>query len=807
MKSSTIDRSILENMTEGYSYHKIITNGAGAATDYMFIDVNSAFERLTGLKRSQVIGKRASSVLTGINPDPADWLKRFGKVAIKGDMFEFEEFFPPLKGWFSGVVYSPKMNHFIIIFQESTITRDIATRTHFPLSAIKNSPNVLFRLQTDTGWPVEYLSENISLFGYNADDFISGKIKFFDFIHPDDRQRVADEFQRFIDCGINHYRMRYRFCDGKNNVRWVDEWAVSIMDQEGRVTHRHGILVEITEHKQVEAELRKEKADAENANKAKSDFLANMSHEIRTPMNGVTGMIDLLLETNLGEEQLDFANVIKRSAYSLLELINDILDFSKIEAGKLELEYLDFNLRHTLEDLMEILSIRAQEKELELVCNVEPDVPSLVRCDPCRLRQVLTNLVGNSIKFTNRGEVSVLVQLHSPVENNQTVLHFQVNDTGIGISPEKAKQLFQPYKQANCNTSRLYGGTGLGLSISKQLVELMGGTIGVRGWAGRGASFWFTQPVRITQEGDIKRHIPSAETELVNKRILLVDDNETSRQAIGNMLASFKCNYESVADPMQAMEKLRKSVENNDPFPIAIIDMYMPGINGERLGQLIKDNPKIKETRLMLLSSVGKRGDAARLEKLGFSAYLTKPIKRRQLYKCLLTLLGLQTTPSPGQKNRMITRHTISEDQRSSIRILLAEDNMVNRKLVLKILENLGYQSEVAVNGLEALERLKSAVYDLVLMDVQMPEMDGLTVTRKFRHLENRPCPERLDRTPGITPIIAMTANALKGDKEKCLEAGMNDYITKPIRMKEMVEVIERWLALSARHNDRTTQR
>lgn len=795
MNSSTVNWSIVENMTEGYSYHRIITDESGAAIDYEFIDINAAFEKLTGLKRSQVIGKRARDVLTGLDSDPADWLKRFGNVALTGDMFEFDEFFQPLERWFSGTVYSPEPNYFVVIFLESTITRQIASQTHFPLSAVKNSPNILFKLEIDAGWSVEYISENISLFGYSAEEFVSGKIKFRDFIHPGDRQRVSDEFKCFVERGASHYKMRYRFFDRNNMVRWLDEWAVSIKNELGRVTHRQGILVDITEHKRIEEVLQQEKKNAEQSNKAKSDFLANMSHEIRTPMNGVTGMVDLLLGTELDEEQTDFANFARKSAYSLLDLINDILDFSKIEAGKLEVEDLDFNLRHTLEDLMQIMAVRIEEKELELICEIAPEVPSLVRGAPCRLRQVLTNLIGNAIKFTDRGEVSLQVKLASPIQDEKTVLHFQVKDTGIGLSPEKAAQLFQPYQQAESNTEHLFGGTGLGLSISKQLVELMGGNIGVESRKGSGSIFWITLPVSLTLEKDTIKPEPVNDEELAQKNILLVDDNCTSRHALSNMLEYFNCRYEAVSDPESAVNKLRGGVLEKDPFHIAILNMCMTNIDGEILGQIIKEDPLIKDVRIVMLTAVGKRGDARRLEKLGFSAYLTKPVKRRQLYNCLLTLIGRESEMSTGCRGQMITRHTLSENQRRRIRILLAEDNLINRKLALKILDNLGYRADVAVNGLEALKRLKSTAYDLILMDVQMPEMDGLTATREFRQNEKQNGSRNSKQTPKTTPIIAMTANAMKGDREKCLNAGMNDYVTKPIKAGELVSVIERWLS------------
>lgn len=794
MNFNTVYQSILENMTEGYSYHKVVTDDADNAVDYEFLDVNTAFEALTGLERNQVIGKRASDVFPGISDDPANWLERFGNVAMKADTFEFEEFFQPLKSWYSGIVYSPEPGYFVVIFQESIITRAIEIWTDFPLNAIKSSPNVLFKLRVAEGWPVEYISENVSQFGKKAEDFMSGKVKFLDFVHPADRQRVQDEFQCFVERGLTHFHLRYRFIDGDGTVHWGDEWAVNIMNAKGEVVQRHGILVDISEHKKVEKKLRQDKKNAERANRAKSEFVANMSHEIRTPMHGVIGMIDLLLETELEGEQLEFATAVKKSAYILLDLINDILDFSKIEAGKLELETLDFDLRTTLEDLTDVLSVRAAEKGLELICKVEPGVPPMFQGDPSRLRQILTNLLGNAIKFTKSGEVALLVNMSSTIRANRTILQFRVQDTGIGLSPEKVKRLFQPYSQADVYTTRLFGGTGLGLSICKQLVDMMGGEIGVRSVEGKGSTFWFTLPLGISTSEDLVQLEPAPDKELLRKRILVVDDNKTKRQAMAHILCSFKCRFETAPDGQAALQILEQGLLDEDPFHIAILDMYMPGIDGETLGRMIKENPELKDIQLMLLTSVGKRGDVPRLEKLGFSAYLTKPVKRMQLYNCLLAMLGREIKNPRGRHRKIVTRHTLSESKKRSFRILLAEDNKINQKLALRILQNIGYKADLASDGREALDMLKASPYDLVLMDVQMPEMDGLTVTRKFRIHEKCEASKNHDQDAVSPPIIAITASAMKGDREKCLSAGMNDYISKPIKAEELVEVIERWI-------------
>jgi len=679
--------------------------------------------------------------------------------------------------------------------------------------------DAIFIADAETRKLVDCNRQAEELIGYPREEILS---MYADQLHPKDKLKETMEgFKKQAVGEVNFVESEILTKDKKRVPVSISSAPVEL----GGRKCVQGHFRDVTEQRRAEAALQNAKREAEAAAQAKSEFLANMSHEIRTPMNAVIGMTDLALGTNLATEQREYLETVKMSADSLLDLLNNILDFSKIEAGRLEPEEINFDLRSTVESAAEMLAVKAEEAGLELTCHIKPDVPTALVGDPARIRQIIVNLTGNAIKFTEQGQVLIRVETEKE-EDSSVLLHFTLWDTGIGVSPDKVKTIFEGFRQADGSTTRQYGGTGLGLTISKQLVEMMGGEMWVesptnsgmwnaecgvengrseipgpdcgahRAGAGRagqdrqskiqnpkskiggpGSTFHFTARFALNR-AKVEGSPRLTELDLSGMPVLIVDDNATNRLVLREMTSSWGLVPTEVADGEGALVKMKKAFESGKPYRLLLVDMQMPGMGGFEVTKKVKESAYGTDIQIIVLTSVGQKGDAARCKALGISGYLVKPVKQSELLDAIVMAIGQRT----GEKIPVITRHTIQEARRR-LNLLLAEDNLVNQEVAVRMLEKRGHRVVVAPNGKKAMEALDKESFDLILMDVQMPEMDGIAATRKIRNskFEIR-----------NLPIVAMTAHALRGDRERCLAAGMDDYISKPIKAEELFRVIEK---------------
>jgi two-component system sensor histidine kinase/response regulator len=586
--------------------------------------------------------------------------------------------------------------------------------------------------------------------------------------------RLNSEVVIFILCGL---------AGAAFTAFWI---ASAFNDVMGRIHKRDLALQEL--NIELESRVAKRTEDlsrakdaAEEANRAKSEFLANMSHEIRTPLNGVIGMTELAIETELTAEQREYLNIVKLSALSLLGVINDILDFSKIEVGRMDLEIVDFDLWNTLEETLKTLALRADEKGLELLCEIAPEVPEMVKGDPLRLRQIVVNLVGNAIKFTARGEVALRVWIEA---EGHPVFCFAVSDTGVGIPSEKINQIFEPFGQADTSTTRKYGGTGLGLTISSRLVRMMGGRIWVESEPGKGSNFYFTLELKPSEKKPQVGNVAHVDI-LRGVKVLIVDDNRTNQRILKGMLDSWEMDTTIADGGEEALAHLLCALDAGKPYRVVLTDMHLPQMDGFGFVEQIRQRPDLSALTIMMLTSAGHRGDTQRCKELGVAGYLLKPVRKSELREAIARALGAR---EQSEAIPLIARYSLQDVREPSevFNVLVVEDNLVNQRLATRLLEKRGHRTAIAASGRQALEALEAGAFDLVLMDVQMPDMDGFEATAAIRKRESP--------TGKHQPIIALTAHAMKGDQERCLAAGMDGYLSKPIRPQELDAILEKYL-------------
>jgi PAS domain S-box-containing protein len=769
------NRLLLESAAEGIF-------GVDTAGRVTF--VNEAACRMLGYDADEMIGQTSHALIHHHRPDGSDYpVEECPMYAAYTDGTESridDEFLWRKDGSGLPVEYGATPIHkdgtilgAVISFTDITERRkaeqELANRFAFQQALIDTIPYPMFIKDAEAhfvGCNKAYERE------FNTTrDFLQGKtVLDLDYLPEADRRKFHEEDMAVIrETGRRSYELPIQYQDGETHVTLYSVDGFQLSD--GRPGGLIGLLVDISDQKRIAEELQAAKARAEDATKAKSDFLANMSHEIRTPMNGIIGMTELALDTDLTPEQRDYLNAVQSSAEALLALINDILDFSKIEAGRLELDPIEFALRDSLADMLNTLAVRAQSKGLELAYSVKPEVPDALIGDVYRLRQVLMNLVGNAIKFTDQGEIVVAVEAMSERDGDHE-LHFSVRDTGVGISKDKLARIFRPFEQADASTTRRFGGTGLGLAISVQLVELMAGRLWADSREGEGSTFHFTV---VFQRGKEKRQAEQLQRReaLQDLRVLVVDDNDTNRRITEEILKNWHMLPQSVPNGVEALAAVDRAHHAGQPFQFILSDVNMPEMDGFELFRRLREGPH-KDIPFVLLTSAARPGDVARCREIGVAAHLIKPVKQSLLMNAIANTVGhAEVTLTEPTSQAPVDAQT---GELRPLHILLAEDNVVNQKFAIRVVKKAGHTVEIANNGAEAVAAWERGDFDIILMDVQMPDMDGLEATQRIRERE-----QAMDPSPHI-PIIAMTANAMKGDREKCLDAGMDGYVSKPVK-------------------------
>jgi PAS domain S-box-containing protein len=752
------------------------------------IEVSPKWLQRLGLGRTDVVGRSLDDVLPGSSDL---WLGNWAKC-LSGETINAERVQVKLpdgsRGWFQIEVH-PWRGADGEVCGALISSQDVSDLTH-ALEEAKRSEqrlNLAARLANVHVWEMDFRRKQLFKFGAE-DDFYETPNTFellaediYRNIHDDDREHAMQAWKEHEENPDIPYNVEYRIKRSDEKEIWGCSTTEVLIDDKGRQSRVVGALQDITPRKLAEKAMARALDEAEAANRAKSEFLANMSHEIRTPMNGIMGMNALLLRTNLTAEQKKYAEAVRVSADCLLGIINDILDISKLEAGKVELEAIDFTLGSVVEDVVELLSPRAAEKGLEIASFLDDGARGAFRGDPTRLRQVVLNLLSNAIKFTDAGYVAVEVRSEATRSPDLTALRLEVHDTGVGVPADAKSRLFQKFQQADGSITRKFGGTGLGLSICRQLVELMGGRIGVDDREGGGSVFWIEVDLPGAGQAVRERHRGRS---LKDQRILVVDDIEINRSIFARQLEAEGAILAEAADGPSALAAIVTADAMGQPFDMVLMDHMMPGMGGDSVAEKIRANGSLKQPRLILASSIGAPAPSDHAHRVGFDAYLTKPVRHHALVGCLSELVADAAAAAPAEAPAP-AQAPPAEEPAIGGRVLLAEDNEINALLATTILEEAGFSVEAVVNGEEAVEAARRGAFDLVLMDVQMPVMDGLAATRLIRQIEG---------PAGQVAIVALTANAMRSDQDACLEAGMNDFVSKPLDPDDFLTVVRRFV-------------